>query len=361
MYQTFSLTGQPNDWRSLPLPELLKGCGLKAGCKVGLIDWKLYRKGLFPAGELVTGTPYYIVQALAGIAGLENICNATDILLDCEYGLRHHVTAKEIVQFDAAGTKVSRGVYNFIKNIKPGMREVEAAELLCFDGQPLTMHPTINFGDKHVAVGLGSSRYDKKLDYGLAMGVGYGLRGCLVHKSGMYIRSKNDLPEEKKDFLDSLLKPYFASVVKWYEMMKIGMPGGEVYQMVEDTLGMEKFGIGLNPGHLGHTDEWTNSPFYAGSTVRLHSGMVLQCDYTVGFQSPFMSAHVEDGLVLADSALREEIKEISPACWKRIAARQQFVRDVLNIDLPSEALPLSDLACVCFPYMADVGMVLAKG
>lgn len=360
MYQTFSLVGQPNDERSLPLKELLQSCGIVSGCKIGLIGWKMFRKDLFSLNHLITDVPHYIVQTLANITGIENIQNATDILIDCEYGLKHHVTAKEIVQFDAAGTKVSRGVYHFLKNMHPGITKPEAAELIGFDGEPLTMHPSISFGDKNVSKGPEDTQYTRKLEYGMAISAGYGLRGCLVHRSGMYIRSKEDLPEDKKHFVDELVKPYFACVVKWYEMMKIGTCCGDIYQMVEDTLGMEKFHIGLNPGHLSHTDEWTNSPIAKDSKVKLRSGMALQCDFTVGFQSPSMTTHIEDGLVIADEALRLEIQRIAPTCYQRIIKRQQFIREVLGVDLPEEALPLSDLSCVCFPYMADVNTVFAK-
>ena len=186
------------------------------------------------------------------------------------------------------------------------------------------------------------------------------MRGSLVHKCGMYIRDKKDLPEDKKDFVEALLKPYFACVVRWYEMMKIGTKCSDIYDMVDKTLGLERFGITLNPGHLTHTDEWTNSPFQKGSNVKICSGMAFQCDYTVTFQKPFMSAHVEDGMIIADQQLRNEIKTISPIAWRRIEIRQKFIREELNIELPPEVLPLSDLSCVCFPYMADTTVVLAK-
>ena len=88
--------------------------------------------------------------------------------------------------------------------------------------------------------------------------------------------------------------------------------------------------------------------------------MAFQCDYTVTFNEPYMSAHVEDGLVVADEKLRNEIEAIAPTCYKRLLARQKFIREVLNINLPEEVLPLSDLSCVCYPYMADTSVVLAK-
>ena len=72
-----------------------------------------------------------------------------------------------------------------------------------------------------------------------------------------------------------------------------------------------------------------------------------------------MAAHTEDGLHLADAALREQICAIAPGCWARIQARQEFMRKELGIQLPDEVLPLSDLQGVCFPYLADLNVVLA--
>ena len=88
--------------------------------------------------------------------------------------------------------------------------------------------------------------------------------------------------------------------------------------------------------------------------------MMLQCDYTVSLRNPGRKAHVEDGLVLADAALQEEIASIAPTCFQRIQARQRFLRESLHIRLPEEVLPLSDLSCVCFPYMADTSVLLVK-
>jgi len=114
--------------------------------------------------------------------------------------------------------------------------------------------------------------------------------------------------------------------------------------MTDRELGLTKFGCTLNPGHLTHTDEWTNSPFQKNSMVKLRSGMALQCDYTVTCQQPFLSAHVEDGLVIADEQLREQVARLAPGCWERIRARRALIRPVLNIDLGEEVLSIV-LAC----------------
>ena len=357
LFQSFSLMGQPNE-SSRTLKAILADF-LRADDHVGLIGWKEYASELF-TDELVTDVPHYIVRELEEAVGHSNIKNATAIMSHCILGMKHQLDAREIVRFEASGTKLSRNVYQCLKNLKPGMTEIEASGLIPFDGDPLNVHPNINFGAFHNSLGLCSPLYHEKLEYGKGLGVGYGLRGSLVHKSGMYIRSREDLPEGYEHYLDEFVKPYFASCAKWYEMMRIGTKFGDIYQMVEDWIGFDKFHIGLNPGHQIHTDEWTTSPLTAGNTQAVASGCAYQCDYTVSFHEPFMSCHIEDGVVIADEALRAQIEAISPDCMCRIRARQEYMRTVLGIDLADETLPMSDLPCVCFPYMADLSTVLAK-
>lgn len=358
LYQSFSLMGQPNE-NSQTLLEIFEDCKLDKEGKIGIIGFKKYDKvNLDPVG-IVSDVPHYIIETLTQGVDKSRLENATDLMADCEYGLKHTLSAKEIVLFEEAGTKVSRNIYHCLKNLKPGMNELDAGCYLRFDGSPTNMHPNINFGDEHVALGLNSPEEYKKLEYGDPVGVGYGLRGSLVHRVGMFIRNAKDLNQGKENYVEEFLKPYFENVASWYEMLKIGTTCGDVYQMVDEELGLEKFGCTLNPGHLTHTDEWTNSPFYKGSNVKLRSGMALQCDYTVTWQDPFMSTHIEDGLVIADDSLLEEVRKISQSCFDRIMKRKQFIKEVLNVNLPNEVLPLSDLTLVCFPYMADVKTVLA--
>lgn len=359
LYQSFGLMGQPNTSSDF-LESIFREAGLQEADRIGIIGCKKYAGEKHTLKGLITDVPHYIIETLKLILPEERMENATDLMADCEYGLKHTVSAKEAVMFEAAGTRISRGVLHCLKSLKPGMSELEASAYCEFDGSPRNMHPNINFGDKHVSLGLNSPTGTEILAYGKPLGVGYGLRGSLVHKSGMYIRNREDLPKERKNYIEDFLYPYFENVSDWYEMLKIGMSFGEIYEMVDNRLGLDKFGCTLNPGHLTHTDEWTNSPFEKGSKVKVRSGMAIQCDYTVTWKTPFMSAHIEDGLIIADEDLQKKIQEISPSCFKRIKARKEFIRETLQINLPEEVLPLSDLSCVCFPYMADTGIVLAR-
>lgn len=359
LYQTLSLMGQPNS-KSRRLDQIMSEYLGDGTGEIGIIGFKVYDSTNHALSGLITDIPYYMVETLKLSCPKAKLVNATDLMADCDYGLKHTISPKEAVHFEAAGTKVSRGIYQCLKHLKVGMTELEAARFCDFDGSPINMHPNINFGDYHVSFGLNSPTAYHNLNYADSLGVGYGLRGSLVHRAGMYIRSIEDLPEEKRGYIDDFLVPYFDNIVSWYEMLKIGTSFGDIYEMVEEELGLEKFGCTLNPGHLTHTDEWTNSPFCEGSTVKIHSGMAIQCDYTVTKENPFMSVHVEDGLLIADKELQKEIEKISPAGMKRIQARKDFIVKELHINLPEEVLPLSDLSCICFPFMADLDIIMVK-
>ena len=358
LYQNFSLMGQPRD-RSGRLKEILAQAGIRPG-KTGVIGWKSYDPADFDLPYSILDIPSYLVDILASLAGRENLENAVDLLASSEYGLKHSLSAKEIVHFEAMGTKASRKVYRAIRDLAPGMSEIEASALLEMDGEPLSIHPNINFGDANASYGLRSPTYHQTLKVGDIAGIGIGYRGFLIHKQGFYVHNAQELPAEKRDAVETFVKPYFGAVAAWYESLAIGEPFSRAYDAVDKTIGLAAFGIGLNPGHLTHMDEWTNSPFQKDSACPMRSGMGIQCDFTATHADPFYSTHVEDGLVLADEALRREIQALSPACWARIEARRAFMKEVLNIRIADEVLPLSDLPAVCFPYMADTSILLRK-
>ena len=357
LYHPFGLMGQPGEKK--PLLQIFEECGMNKDSKLGIVGWKEYADSGDQVDRSFLDLPCYIIDTLCKIVDRSQMENAVDILNSNDYGLKHNISGKEIVNFELHGTRGSRKVYNVIKNLKEGMLEIEASGFLQMDGEPTCTHPNINFGDFNAGLGLRSPTYYQKLSFGDPVGVGLGYRGTQIHKSGFYIRSLEDLPKEKQNYLEDFLKPYFISVARWYEMMEIGNTCGDIYEEIDKIIGLEKFGVFLNPGHLIHTEEWSNAPFYKGSTTKIRSGMAIQCDYTVTFQNPFFTAHIEDGIIIADQKLQDEVKTLSPSCFERIEARRKFYREVLNIKLPDCVLPTSDLGGVCFPYMADTSIILA--
>jgi len=358
LYQPFGLMGQPGE--KVPLLQLLTDSGIKKDMKIGIIGWKEYCEFGSSPDKSILDVPHYIINTLCKIVDINQIENAVDIMNNNDYGLKHNLSAKEIINFELQGTRISRSTYNVIKNLREGMTEIEASGYLNLDGEPACTHPNINFGDFNAGLGLRSPTYNQKLQIGDPCGAGMGYRGSQVHKSGFYIREESDLPKEKQHYKNDFLEPYFASIIKWYELMQIGTSCGDIYDEIDSMLDLKKFGVFLNPGHLIHTEEWSNSPFARGNKTKIRSGMGIQCDYTVSFQNPFFTAHVEDGIIIADKKLRDEVKALSPSCYSRIEARRRFYKEILNINLADEVLPTSDLGGVCFPYMADISTILCK-
>ena len=102
------------------------------------------------------------------------------------------------------------------------------------------------------------------------------------------------------DYVDRLVGPYFAAVAEWYGALHVGQTGGALQEIIDRRLGDPFFGIGLNPGHQLHLDEWVNSPVWRDSTVELRSGMAMQVDIIPATGTPYFTTNIEDGIALAD-------------------------------------------------------------
>jgi len=97
---------------------------------------------------------------------------------------------------------------------------------------------------------------------------------------------------------------------------------------------------------------------YDGSTGQVRSGMYWQADFFPSTTTPHHGAFAEDGFVLADAALREELSQRYPAMWRRVQARRAFLRDELRIPVAEELLPFSNCAGAVMPYLLAPEMSL---
>jgi hypothetical protein len=68
---------------------------------------------------------------------------------------------------------------------------------------------------------------------------------------------------------------------------------------------------------------------------------------------------MEDGLILADEALRRKLSDDFPACYARCQKRRKFMTDVLGIGLPEEVLPLSNIPGIVPPFFLAPNSILA--
>jgi hypothetical protein len=360
LFQSFSLVGQPRG-KSKSLREIYQSAGIQKNSRIGIIGWKYFIPIECTNPSKIFEIPYYLVQELINLVNCENLKNASDLMIHPDYGIRISLDVKELIFHEIAGTKASRKVLQTLQNLQIGESEIDASRHLAIDGDPMSTHPNINFGLENVLPGLKSPTYHKRLELGEIINICMGYRRALVARTGLYVRKKEEVPLKMKGILENFYAPYFQALCNWYEALHIGASGDQVFQAVKKSIGdFKEFGIGLNPGHLTHTEEWTNSIFFQGSNHQVKSGMALQCDIIAFPGEPYGGVHIEDGLFVADEATREIIRTQYPDSWKRIEHRRQIMKEILGIDIADEVMPTSDIQAMLFPYMGNTKIVLSK-
>ncbi len=353
LWQQLSLMGQPRD-KDQGLVPLLQQAGLRPGMAIGLAGWKGFEDEAGRYDPDWFETPHYLVATIKGFGPVRNIA---DVLMNAVDGLRILNEADQLARFEYAATLSSQGIKNFVLGAKPGSSEYEACRNLSLNGFPLAVHVNMCAGPR-AKYGLPSPS-TRTMEQGDPIVVGLGLMGALNCRAGFLARDENDLPSGIRDYVARLVAPYFASAVAWYETVGIGVTGGEVYDRVMAHVGDPFFGIGLNPGHYIHLDEWVNSPMKKNSTIKLRSGMALQCDIIPATGTDYFMSNIEDGIALADSSLRAALERNYPEAWARIAARRAFMIDVLGIKLKPEVLPFSNMAAWLPPFWLSPHMAMA--
>ena len=352
LWQQLSLMGQPRD-KDKRLVELLQEAGLRPGMAIGLAGWKGFEDQAGRYDDQWFETPHYLVSTLKSFGSVRNIA---DVLMNPVDGLRILNEVDQLAWFEYAATLSSQGIKNFVLGAKPGMNEYEACRNLGLNGFPLAVHVNMCAGPR-AKYGLPSPS-TRVMELGDPVVVGLGLMGALNCRAGFLARDEDDLPVGIRDYVQKLVVPYFASAVAWYETIGIGVTGGEVFDKVMAHVGDPFFGIGLNPGHYIHLDEWVHSPMKKGSAIQLRSGMALQCDIIPATGTDYFMSNIEDGIALADQALRGALERNYPEAWARISARRAFMIDILGIRLKPEVLPLSNMAAWLPPFWLSPQMAM---
>ena len=353
VFPTFSLPGQPRNGGTR-IEAALQEMGVTSTSKIGVIGWKWFDAKDYPDYPHQYDLPFFIMQDILKAAKAGQLQNATHLMIDNTYGLRVLLDEKELVMLEIAGTRTSRNVLRVLQNLSPGMTELEASEHLRIAGDPLSVHANVNFGENNF-LALNSPTTTRRLQKGDLVGVGMAYRRSLCHKMSLYAP-----PSGIDSRIDHVYDTYFRSIAAWYESLKDGASSGDVYSKVEQVVGpLAAFGIGLNPGHLIHTEEWTNTPFYSGSTVPITSGMAIQCDFTAVHKNLGIAVHAEDGVIIANKDMRARLAQIAPQSYSRMQNRQKFVRNILGINISDDLLPTSDIPAVYWPGLCDIHTVLA--
>jgi len=350
LFQSLSLAGQPRETNRTVLGKAIKEAGIDKNSVVGIIGVKYYVAEEAEDFEHTIDIPCFIVNALE--AANCQVLNVTDIMIHPGYGLRTCLDIDEMAILELAGTKTSRSVYNVMTHLKPDINEIEASAYFELDGDPLVAHPCLNFTLEGTRRGLVSPG-NHKLRYGGIFNIGLGYRSSMVARTALYARSAEDIPAEWADILEKIYIPYFRVIVQWYESLQIGVSGKSILERIRKQVPeYDGLGIGLNPGHLIHNDEWTSSIFTDKGEYIIRNGMAIQCDI-IACPEKYPGVHIEDGLIMADAETRRQFAEKYPDSWKRIQARRRLMKENLNIQIGDEVLPLSDLQGCLSPWTVD--------
>ncbi len=351
LFQDLSLPGQPRD-RSLPLPDILRSEGVTEGSRVGVIGWKTY------ADRSFIEIPSFIVDTVRKLVGDPALVdNANDLLIDASDGLRVVNEPEQLAALEYAACQTSQGVRNLLFGLRPGMTERQAVRLLEWNGMPLSCHLMLTAGPR-ATLGL-LSPGDRIIEEGDRFTTAFGVWGGLNCRAGFVVTDASGLPAGIGDYVDRLVAPYFAAIAEWYSALRVGVTGGELFEIIDRHLGDPFFGIFLNPGHQIHLDEWVNSPVFRDSPIELRSGTAMQVDVIPATGTDYFTTNIEDGIALADESLRTTFAASYPDAWSRIQARRAFMTDTLGIGLHPDVLPFSNIPAYLPPFLLSPHQVMA--
>ncbi|MEA2531582.1 MAG: hypothetical protein QOG89_3226, partial [Thermomicrobiales bacterium] len=217
-YHPFSIQGQPHV-DSPPLEELLREVGLDRVSRVGVVGWKSLDPGETDDPTVPAFVPAFILRALNRITEAPAL-DVTAAMTDAERGLRTRNSAAQIALFEWGAARSSAAVMRVVRGARPGMTESEAAGLLGYQGEPVTMHPIVA-ASNGVLNGLRSPS-SRVISRGEAISCGVGYWGGLTCRAGLLL----DQPDE--EFVASLVRPYYTAIATWWTTVGIGVSGGEL-------------------------------------------------------------------------------------------------------------------------------------
>lgn len=345
---SLSLPSQPRGGRRLAdwLADMLA-----TDDRIGAIGWKWFGPDEVDNPAAALDLPAFLADPLRRLAG--RVDNATALLMHPAQGLRARVDAAEIARLEFANHMAAAALRRMVFALREGMSDFQAYEAARVGGLPPGCHPTFAVGQ---APGLcGPSGVHLKNGQPVSLNICHW--GANICRAGWLARSASDLPVAARDYVETFVQPYVQAMSDWCGMMRPGVSGGYVWNHMMAALPVETFGVTLNPGHLIGLEEWMSSPIREGSTDPLASGMAMQMD-VIPSHPVYGSTRMEDGYVIADTALRESLARDFPNVARRCAARARFMREVIGLDVPETLLPLADTCGIVAPYLFDPAQVV---
>lgn len=349
----FSLPNQPMK-NPEPFVEILKKTGIE-GKKVGVAGWKLFTSR-FEDNKKLFEIPYYTLKAIQDICGEENVENATDIFFGRD-GARNINNANEIAHYEFGAALSGDAMLDAMNALKPGISEFEAGHILQCCGQRPNIVTIAAFGERFIKANMYPT--DRKLEPGCSVALTVGFKGGSSSRSGVAVSDISELPENQQDYVEKAVAPYFTAIRRWLENIRVGMSGGELYDLIEEVLPKAQFHWYLCPGHLTSDEEWSASPIYEGSKDPIRSGMMFQTDIIPSIAG-YPGVCVESPMAVADEKLREQIREQYPEMYARMMARREYIINEIGINLSEDVLPTASTLAYMRPLMLSNKAAVVK-
>ncbi|MFI3038172.1 M24 family metallopeptidase [Atlantibacter hermannii] len=345
----FSLPNQPMT-NTASLPDTLRLAGLEGKQRIGIAGWKLFTSEHDDNGRLFD-LPSFILDSLRSAVSPEcALINATGVFISPASGARMTNNANELAHYEYGANLASTAILTALNAIEPGKTEKQIGALLAADGQANNVIMIAATGERFAGANLYPG--DKMIQRGDKFSLTTSYKGGLSSRAAYVVENETELAPQVADYLDVVAIPYYRAVVGWLEHLRVGITGGEIYQLIETLLPKSEYHWHLNPGHLVADEEWMCSPIMSDSVIPLASGMLLQIDI-IPSRAGYAGASIEDTVALADAALRAQLASDYPAVWARIVARREYIQRYLGIRLSEDVLPFSNTVGYLRPWLLD--------
>ncbi|MEI5993926.1 M24 family metallopeptidase [Candidatus Enterococcus mansonii] len=342
----FSLPNQPMD-NEARLESIFEQIGLSEKQKIGVVGWKMFTTAESD-NEAYFDLPYFIIQALLTSKNEQVVLkNAAHLFIRGDKGVRTINNANEIAHYEYGANLSSSCILKAMDAVEVGVTEATLGSLLTAEGQTNTVVTIAATGQRFEYANVYPTH--KKVMLGDPLSLTTAFKGGLSSRTGFVVENETQLPENQRDYLERVAKPYYQAVTTWLETIKIGMQGKELYQTIHSVFPKEHYHWHLNPGHLVSDEEWMSSPIYAESEEVLKSGMILQIDI-IPSVAGYTGVSGEECVALADANLQKQLKETYPELWQRISDRRTYIRETLNIELSEDIIPLSNTVGYLRPF-----------
>lgn len=350
----FSLPNQPNR-NDKSFEDLLLEAGLGEGQSVGIAGWKNFTSEA-DDGKNMYDIPAYMVESIRSVIGQEGRLSNQTALYIGENGVRTTNNANEIAHYEYGAALASDAMLDAMNLLDEGISELALGDRLSRYGQRSSVTTIAASGERFVKGNIFPTQRQVKLGDPISLTVGY--MGGTSSRAGYAVHIQEELPEGAEHYMEELAIPYFRAYAAWMEEIRIGMPGGRMYEIIEKILPKAEYHWKLCPGHLTAEEEWLSSPIYAGSVEELKSGMIFQIDI-IPCKSGMKGVSAESTVVLADKRLQKDIRENYPDLWERMMRRKNYIREELRIHIADELFPLCSTAAYLRPYLLNKTYALA--